>query len=95
MTELRETDHSSGDHHDELHVEVSAPREPHPRDFTFPDLETVGDAARHAATDFGYQAGNPSFANERGEVLDRNQTLRAAQVHDGAKLEIVDVGGGV
>jgi len=81
--------------HSQLHLNVLSPREPDPRMFTFPRTESVGAAARTASTAFGYTGGNPSFQNADGEVLDRNQSLVAAHLHDGATVELVDVGGGV
>jgi hypothetical protein len=81
--------------HASLHVSVLSPREPDPRAFVFTRTETVGDAARAASTAFGYTGGNPSFQNADGEVLDRTKSLVAAHLHDGATVELVDVGGGV
>ena len=75
---------------------VIAPREPdHPRTFEFAHNELVGDAARTAATAFGYTGGNPSFANGNKVVLDRTKTLGAEHVRTGDTLYLVDVGGGV
>jgi hypothetical protein len=78
-----------------VHVIVFSPREPRPREFDFPSTETVGAAASTAGTAFGYPAGlNLTF--ERGKtVLNRGETLAAAGVHNGDKLELVDTGGGV
>lgn len=82
--------------HGEFTVTVIAPRDPdQPRTFEFAREELVGDAARTAATAFGYTGGNPSFANDDKVVLDRNKTLAAEHVHSGDKLHLVDVGGGV
>ena len=81
--------------HSLLHLKIFSPREPDPRDFSFPRTETVGAAARTVADAFGYTGGNPSLQNGDGEVLDRDRSLVSAHVHEGAALELVDVGGGV
>lgn len=81
--------------HGELTVIVFAPREPDPRTFEFRSSETVRDSARTAADAFGYEGGNLSFETERHVVLDRDKTLGEAGVHDGERLHLVDVGGGV
>lgn len=81
--------------HDLITVTVYAPRSPEPKTFEFPRNELVGAAARTAADAFGYEGGNPSFATEQKVVLDRNKSLAAEHVHDGEKLNLVDVGGGV
>lgn len=78
----------------QITVTVFAPREAEPRTFTFPKTERVGDAARTAATDFGYSGGNPTFA-KAGKVLDRDKPLVAEGVREGDELELVDAGGGV
>ena len=76
-------------------VIVLAPREPDPKTFEFRRTETVRDSARTAADTFGYEGGNPSFETEQHVVLDRDKTLAEAGVHDGERLHLVDVGGGV
>jgi hypothetical protein len=81
--------------HGELSVIVLAPREPDPKTFEFRRTETVRDSARTAADTFGYEGGNPSFETEQHVVLDRDKTLAEAGVHDGERLHLVDVGGGV
>ena len=82
--------------HGAITVVVIAPRDPdHPRTFEFRHNELVGDAARTAATAFGYAGGNPSFANADHVVLDRTKSLAAEHVHNGDTLHLVDVGGGV
>lgn len=87
---------TTGQHHQELHVEVFAPSIPKPKRFAFPSTETVGDAATKAATEFGLHPTSPSFEVEALEaVLDRTKTLAEAGVEDGWLLELVDVGGGV
>jgi len=75
-------------------VTVVAPRSVEPRTFTFKKSLRVGEAAREAATAFGYVGGNPTFA-KASTVLDRDKTLVAEGVRDGDRLEIVDAGGGV
>ena len=79
----------------EVTVTVYAPRSPEPKTFHFRREETVGQAARTAADAFGYEGGSPSFEIKDHVVLDRNETLAAAHVHNGETLELVDVGGGV
>lgn len=83
------------DRGDTLHLRISAPREPDPREFTFRKSTKVGDAAQKVATDFGYTGGSPTFQNAAGDLLDRDKTLAAEHVKDHAELELVDVGGGV
>lgn len=79
-----------------LTVEVFAPTDRHPRRFAFNRTETVGAAAESAARDFGLHPTAPSFEVEGTKIpLDRSKTLADAGVHDGEKLELVDVGGGV
>jgi hypothetical protein len=85
------------DKHDkqDLEVRVFAPRDPNDvRDFSFNKHTTVGDAASDAATQFGYEAGQPTFSKD-GTALDRTKQLVAEHVRDGDLLEIVDAGGGV
>jgi hypothetical protein len=81
----------------EVTVTVFAPRSPDSRNFTWRKTTKVGDAAREAASQFGYQGGTPGFqtTDEPPRVLDNNKTLVAERVDDGAELEIVDTGGGV
>jgi hypothetical protein len=83
------------DDHSLLHLKIFSPREPDPRDFSFARTDSVGAAARSVADAFGYTGGNPSLQNADGEVLNRDESLVAAHVHEGATLELVDVGGGV
>lgn len=75
---------------------VSAPNDPDSKPFRFPSDTTVGDAARQAATTFGYDSqGTPSFRLVDGTVLDRTATLVAAGLEHRDEVELVDVGGGV
>lgn len=76
-------------------VIVFAPKDPEPKRFRFRLDETVGEAAKVAATAFEYEVGTPSFQKEDGKVLDRSLTMEAAGVHNREKLELVDAGGGV
>lgn len=78
-----------------LHLLVSAPREPEPREFTFSKSTKVGDAAREVATAFGYTGGSPTFQNAAGDLFDRDKPLAGEHVKDQDELELVDVGGGV
>jgi hypothetical protein len=75
-------------------VEVFSPKEVDPKTFTWSITMKVEDAAKEAATAFGYGPGNPTF-KLGNEILNRNKTLQGAHVKDGDKLELVDVGGGV
>lgn len=77
-----------------IEVTVFAPRATEPKKFNWAAKLTVGAAAAEAAEAFGYAPGQPTLA--RGEhTLDREETLHAAGVKDGDKLELVDIGGGV
>jgi hypothetical protein len=55
----------------------------------------VGEAAKEAASAFGFSGGNPTFMNAKGQVLRRDETLAGAHVQEDARLELVDIGGGV
>jgi hypothetical protein len=81
----------------DLTITVVAPRSPESKTFTWRKTTRVGDAAKEAATAFGYQAGTPGFqtSGEPPRVLDNNKPLVAEHVRDGDELEIVDTGGGV
>jgi hypothetical protein len=85
------------EHHHELKVIVFAPRSPHPKEFIWRKALKVGEAAREAATAFGYTGGNPGLQTEghHPRVLDNNKTLEQEHVHNGEKLELIDTGGGV
>lgn len=81
----------------DITVTVVAPRSDTPKPFTWRKTTKIGEAAREAATAFGYQGGTPGFqtADEPPRVLDNNKPLVAEHVRDGDELEIVDTGGGV
>lgn len=81
----------------ELTLIVHAPRSPDPKTFTWPKTTKVGDAAREAATSFGYAGGNPGFQtlDTPARQLDNNKPLVAEHLADGSQLEITDTGGGV
>jgi hypothetical protein len=81
----------------ELTLLVHAPRSPEPRTFTWAKTMKVGDAARAAATAFGYSGGNPGLQllGTSSRALDDNKTLVAERLKDGDELEITDTGGGV
>lgn len=81
--------------HSLLHLVVSSPRDPEPKNFEFPHSELVGEAAQKAAIEFGYTPGTPSFQTGDRVTLDRTISLAAAHVHNGDHLELVDVGAGV
>jgi hypothetical protein len=90
--------HEAKDHaKQELMLVVHAPRAPKPRTFTWAKTMKVGDAAREAATAFGYSGGNPGFLLLGGtpRSLDNNKPLVAEHLSDGDELEITDTGGGV
>ena len=75
---------------------VHAPSEPDPKRFRFPVDTTVGEAAKEAAADFGYDPdGTPSFRTPDGTVLDRSATLQDAGLEHRDEVELVDAGGGV
>ena len=78
-----------------LTVIVCAPRSTEPKEFTWPNNTLVGDAAKQAADEFGYENDNVTFQNESDSVLDAKKPLISQGVKDGDKLEIVDSGGGV
>lgn len=82
----------------ELTLVVNAPRAPEPKTFIWPKTMKVGEAARTAATKFGYSGGNPGFlflGATPPRPLDNNKTLVAEHLKDGDELEITDTGGGV
>lgn len=85
--------HGSGN----VKVIVFAPRSPQPKEFTWPVTLKVGEAAREAATAFGYKAGNPGLQTDTNppKALDNNKTLGEEGVDNGDKLELIDTGGGV
>lgn len=78
-----------------LTVEVFAANAIDPKTFTWARSLSVADAAREAAEHFGIQGGSPSLENEDDQLLDGDKPLVAVGVRDGARLELVDVGGGV
>jgi hypothetical protein len=81
---------------DRVHVIVSVASIKQPKEFDWPDNELVGAAADIAAKEFGLTPEQPpTFQNEKDVVLDRNQTLEAADVKNGSHLELVAGGGGV
>lgn len=92
------TGDATGGDKQELSLIVHAPRSPNPMTFTWPKTMKVGDAARAAATKFGYSGGNPGFlflGVTPPKPLDNNKTLVAEHLKDGDELEITDTGGGV
>lgn len=89
---------ASGHDKQELTLVVNAPRAPEPKTFTWPKTMKVGDAARTAATEFGYSGGNPGLqylGTTPPRPLDNSKTLVAEHLRDGDELEIIDTGGGV
>jgi hypothetical protein len=84
-------------HDDTIKVIVYSPRSPHPKEFEWRKTLRIGEAAREAATAFGYKGGNPGLQTTANppRVLDNNKTLAEEHVHNGEKLELIDTGGGV
>jgi len=83
--------------HRRIRVIVFSPRTPEPKEFFWRRNMLVGDAAKAAATAFGYVGGNPGLQTDTTppRVLDNKKTLEAEDVHNGSKLELLDSGGGV
>lgn len=81
----------------ELTLVVHAPRKPDPMTFSWAKTTKVGDAAREAATAFGYSGGNPGFLllGSTPRSLDNKKPLVAEHLKDNDELEITDIGGGV
>lgn len=92
-----EADRSKGHDKSTITITVYAPRLPDPKQFTWHKTTKIAEAAREAATAFGYQAGNPGLQtlDDPPRVLDSNKPLIAEHVKDEDKLEIIDTGGGV
>jgi len=80
--------------HNTITVTVFVPGETESRTFEFEKHSRVGEAARVAATAFGFSGGDPTFAKGK-DVLDRQKQLVAEGVRDGDALELIDTGGGV
>ncbi len=80
--------------HNTITVTVFVPGETESGTFEFDKHSQVGEAARVAATAFGFSGGDPTFAKGK-DVLDRHKQLVAEGVHDGDTLELIDTGGGV
>ncbi len=81
-----------------LVVFVEAPRDPDQRkQFEWPQTLKVGEAAREAATAFGYVGGTPGLQTTETppRQLDNNKPLVAEHVRTNDVLELVDMGGGV
>jgi hypothetical protein len=85
----------AGKHDHKITVRVLAPRSTKEKKFHWGKSLLVGNAAKEAATAFGYHAGNPGLENSAHLVLDNGKSLEAAGVKDGDCLELVDSGGGV
>jgi hypothetical protein len=98
MAGTSEKDTGSASHDKkELSVVVVAPRSPDPKPFSWSKTMKVGEAARDAATAFGYTGGNPGLqtSDDPARALDNNKPLVAEGVKDGDQLELIDTGGGV
>ena len=91
------TDRERPDDKNTITVTVFAPSTTEPKNFTWARTLKVGEAAREAATAFGYTGGNPGLqtADKEARVLDNKNPLVAEKVRDGDKLELIDTGGGV
>lgn len=75
-------------------VVVFAPRSPSPKEFHWDKHMRISDAAAEAATSFGYEDGTPALALE-DVVLDSSLQLHQTSIRDGARLNLIDNGGGV
>lgn len=95
--QIASSEHGEQAHNQLLTVHVVAPNSPHKKTFHWVRIMKVGDAAREAATAFGYQGGTPAFQTDSNppRQLDNQKTLVAEHVKSGDTLEIVDIGGGV
>lgn len=83
-----------GDSKQDLQVEVSAPRVPEPKTFTWNKHMLVSEATAEAGQAFGYTGETLSLV--RGNTaLDPDKQLVAAGVRDGDELRLLDTGGGV
>ncbi len=97
MTDISISTHGErgqGQEHQTITVMVFAPRRTEPKTFTWNKHMTVGDAAKEAATAFGYPAGTPTLVKD-DRAFDRDHQLVADGVRDGDELELTDIGGGV
>lgn len=90
-----EADRPDDHHRHDITVKVFVPSQVEGRSFTWARGMKVADAAAAAAEAFGIKSGTPTLQNEDGVALDRQKTLAEAEVDNGDKLELVDVGGGV
>ena len=80
-----------------LHVYVEAPKSDEQKAFDWTQTKKVGEAAREAATAFGYEGATPGFQTTEtpARQLDNDKPLVAEHVKSGDVLELVDLGGGV
>jgi hypothetical protein len=92
--DMNQIESGKGGHDKELKVTVFAPRSPEGKKFKWDEHLSVGAAADEAAKAFGYAQGTPTLA-KHGSALERDIELVDAGVHNGDKLELVDIGGGV
>jgi hypothetical protein len=77
-----------------IHVTVSAPRSPTPKEFAWSRDMLVSEAAADAAAAFQYTGGTPALS-EGDRWLDPDVSLHKAGVKNKDKLELSDRGGGV
>jgi hypothetical protein len=75
-------------------VEVIPPNNKKPKEFTWPLTLTIGEAATQAAAAFEYSGQNLTLSHG-GKFFPRTETLKAAHIHDGEKLDLISAGGGV
>jgi len=94
MTSETKTAPGGPDSKQDLHVEVSAPRAPEPKNFTWSKHMLVSEATAEAGRAFGYTGESLSLVRD-GVELDPDKQLVAAGVRDGDKLRLLDTGGGV
>lgn len=96
-TQATRSDRGHGEDKHDLTVTVFAPSTTEGISFTWPKTMKVSEAARAAATAFGYAGGNPGLqtADAQARVLDSRKPLVAEHVNDGDELELIDTGGGV
>jgi hypothetical protein len=83
------------DHQKEVTVEVFVPKDPdlHGR-FTWPITLIIGEAATLAAAKLKYSGQNLTLAKGK-VVFPPTETLEAARIDNGDKLDLISAGGGV
>lgn len=79
-------------HEEKVRVKVFAPGEPEPKEIEVRLDETVEEAAKRAAKEFGYEDEHVSF---QPAIFERRKTLADEHVYEGQHLDLVSTGGGV